>query len=131
MKNMKKFEEAKRVAETSTKLVESKNREIKVIQESVNRKKVLAELLSPLNKAKASVMADLLEGVQTNKLRSVYDKYLPAVLNETKPVSKGSSDSKAVLTETKRAMTGDKTAKPSVQYDTDNVVAIKRLAGLK
>ena len=125
------LEEAKRVAETSTKLVESKNREIKVIQESVNRKKVLAELLSPLNKAKASVMADLLEGVQTNKLRSVYDKYLPAVLNETKPVSKGSSDSKAVLTETKRAMTGDKTAKPSVQYDTDNVVAIKRLAGLK
>ena len=121
--------EAKRVATTSTKLVESKDREIKVIQESVNRKKVLAELLSPLNKAKASVMADLLEGVQTNKLRSVYDKYLPAVLNETKPVAKDNSSK--VLTETKRAMTGDKTARPAVQYDTDNVVEIKRLAGLK
>jgi len=122
------LEEAKRVAATSKKLVESKDREMKNIQETVNRKQVLAELLGPLNKDKASVMSDLLENVQTGKLRSVYDKYLPAVLNETKSASKPQA---RVLSESRTAMTGDKTAKPSVQYDTDNVVDIKRLAGLK
>ncbi len=120
------LEEAKRVATTSTKLVESKNREIKVIQENVNRKKVLAELLSPLNKDKASVMSDLLESVQTDKLRSVYEKYLPAVLTE----SKSTKPQAKMINETRVAVTGDKSAKPSVQYDTDNVVEIKRLAGL-
>ncbi len=122
------LEEAKRAVAESKKLVESKNREVKVIQESAQRKQVMAELLGPLSKDRASVMSDLLEGVQTAKLRSVYDKYLPSVLNETK----SSAPAKAkVLTEGRKAMTGDKTANPAVQYDTDNVVAIKRLAGLK
>lgn len=121
------LEEAKRVAEKSTKLVEAKNHEIKVIQESAQRGKVLAELLSPLSKAKASVMADLLENTRTDKLRTVYEKYLPAVLNESKP----SGAKVQQLTESRKAVTGDKSAKPSVQYDTDNVVEIKRLAGLK
>ena len=120
--------EAKRVADESKKLVESKNREIKVIQESVNRKKVLAELLTPLNKDKAAIMSELLEGVQTNKLKSVYDKYLPSVLNESKSAA---APKAKVLSESRVAVTGDKSAKPSVQYDTDNVVEIKRLAGLK
>lgn len=122
------LEEAKRVVSESKMLVESKDREIKVIQEHVNRKKVLAELLSPLNKDKAAIMSDLLENVQTNKLRSVYDKYLPSVLNESKPAA---APKAKVLTESRVAVTGDKSAKPSVQYDTDNVVEIKRLAGLK
>ena len=73
-------------------------------------------------------MSDLLESVQTNKLRSVYDKYLPAVLNEKKV---SPAQSAKVLTEGRKTVTGDKTAKPNVQYDTDNVVDIKRLAGLK
>jgi hypothetical protein len=73
-------------------------------------------------------MSDLLENVQTDKLRTVYDKYLPAVLNEKKEVS---APKAKTLTESRSEVTGDKTAKPTVQYDTDNVVAIKRLAGLK
>lgn len=122
------LEEAKVTAIKASKLVESKDREIKIIQETTQRKQVIAELLSPLNKDKASVMSELLESVQTNKLRSVYEKYLPAVLNETK----SSDASKAkVLTENRKVVSGDKTAKPSVQYDTDNVIEIKRLAGLK
>ena len=122
------LEEAKRVANKSAQLVESKNRELKVIQESATRKQVLADLLGPLNKEKASVMSDLLESVQTNKLRSVYDKYLPAVLNNTKSTPEPKAK---VLSESRTAVTGDKSAKPSVQYDTDNVVEIRRLAGLK
>lgn len=122
------LEEAKSTVAKASKLVESKDREIKVIQETVSRKQVLAELLGPLNKDKASVMSDLLESVQTNKLRSVYDKYLPAVLNNSKSVQTPKAN---VLTEGRVAMTGDKTAKPIVDNNSDNVVDIKRLAGLK
>lgn len=124
----KQLEEAKLVASKAVKLVESKDQEIKVIQENVTRKQVLAELLSPLNKDKASVMSDLLENVQTSKLRSVYDKYLPAVLNNS---SAQPARKTAVLSEGRVAITGDKTAKTVVEETSDNVVAIKRLAGLK
>lgn len=122
------LEEAKATVTKASKLVESKDREMKVIQESVERKKVIAELLSPLSKDRASVMSDLLESVQTNKLRSVYDKYLPSVLNNTKSTD---APKAKMLSESRKEVSGDKTAKPSVQYDTDNVIEIKRLAGLK
>jgi hypothetical protein len=122
------LEEAKKVATKAVKLVESKDQQMKVIQENVQRKQVLAELLGPLNKDKASVMSDLLENVQTSKLKTVYEKYLPAVLNNSKPAQPAQGK---VLTEGRKEVTGDKTAKPSVQSDTDNVVEIKRLAGLK
>lgn len=122
------LEEAKAIVTKASKLVESKDREVKEIQESAKRKQVIAELLKPLSNEKASVMSDLLENVQTDKLRSVYDKYLPAVLNEKKAAP---AQPAKVLTESRVEVTGDKTAKPTVQYDADNVVAIKRLAGLK
>ena len=122
------LEEAKTVATKASTLVESKNREIKVIQENVKRKQVLAELLGPLNKDKASVMSDLLESVQTDRLRTVYEKYLPSVLNNS---TKTQTPKANVLTEGRVAMTGDKTAKPVVDTNSDNVSDIKRLAGLK
>jgi len=122
------LEEAKSTATTASKLVESKDREMRVIQESAERKQVIAELLNPLSKDRASVMSDLLENVQTNKLRSVYDKYLPSVLSNAKSTD---APKAKVLVESRKEVSGDKTAKPSVQYDTDNVIEIKRLAGLK
>jgi len=122
------LEEAKVIVTKASKLVESKDREMKVIQETVERKKVIAELLNPLSKDRASVMSELLENVQTNKLRSVYDKYLPSVLNNAKSTD---APKAKVLTESRKEVSGDKTAKPSVQYDTDNVIEIKRLAVLK
>ena len=122
------LEEAKVTVTKASKLVESKDREMKVIQESVERKQVIAELLKPLSKDRASVMSDLLESVQTNKLRSVYDKYLPSVLNNAKSTD---APKAKMLSESRKEVSGDKTAKPSVQYDTDNVIEIKRLAGLK
>ena len=122
--------EAKSVAEKASKLVESKDRELKVLTESTKRQEVLAELLGPLGKEKSAVMRDLLESVQTDKLRSAYDKYLPAVLNSSKTTvaPKGTK----VLSESRTEVTGDKTAKTTVQVETtDNVVEIRRLAGLK
>jgi hypothetical protein len=121
--------EARHVADEKSVLVESKEREIKIIRESAERKETFAKLLKPLNKEKASVMSELLESVQTDKLQSAFDKYLPAVLNNssTKPVA----ESAVVLTESRSVATGDKTAKNVENYVGTNVVELKRLAGLK
>jgi hypothetical protein len=122
------LDEAKKTASKTATLVESKDREVKLLKESVERKTVLADLLKPLNKEKASVMSDLLENVQTSKLRSVYEKYLPAVLDNKQPAQAPKAN---VLVEGRKAMTGDKTAKPVVESNSDNVIEIRRLAGLK
>jgi hypothetical protein len=111
------------------KLVESKEREVRIIKESNIREKTMTELLSTLNEEKATVMQDLLESVQTGKLQATFDKYLPAVLN-TGAVKKAQ---KASLTESKMIseVTGDKAAKQEVDMEQrDNVIDIKRLAGL-
>jgi len=110
------------------KLVETKEREVRIIKESNQREKMMSELLAPLNNEKAKVMKDLLESVQTPKLQATFDKYLPAVLNSG-AVNK---TTKSVLSESIKEVTGDKSAKKQeVDMDQrDNVIDIKRLAGL-
>lgn len=121
--------EAKQAAEQAAMIVESKEKEIKVIKESTERKEILANLLKPLNKEKATVMSELLESVQTAKLQSAYDKYLPAVLNNT---AQHAAKPKAMLAEGRVEVTGDKSANmPAVEENANNVFEIKRLAGLK
>ena len=114
----------------ATKLVESKDREVRIIKESTHREKTMEELLSTLNDEKSSVMRSLLESVQTPKLKNAFDKYLPAVLN-TGSTQKAQ---KASLTESVIAeATGNKTAQRPIEIDTyekDNVIDLKRLAGL-
>jgi hypothetical protein len=114
------------------KLVESKDREVRIIKESTQREKEMEKLLSPLNKEKADVMKALLESVQTPKLKSAFDKYLPAVLNTG--IEK--SGAKTALTESVvKEVTGDKeTAKKKIEEDPsveNNLIDFKRLAGLK
>lgn len=130
-----KLAEAMNAINNSKKLVESKEREVRIIKETVERKKVLDELLSTLNKEKSEVMGSLLESVQTTKLKSAFDKYLPAVL--TTSLSNGSAKKadKPTLTESKVVVevTGNKSAKVEVKEEfegRDNVIDIKRLAGL-
>jgi len=119
-----------RLSETS-KLVESKDREVRIIKESTQRERELGKLLGTLNAEKASVMKTLLESVQTPKLSAAFDKYLPAVLNNG---STQSSSMKKTLNESVIGeATGNKTAKKIEEidsHDTDNVIDIKRLAGL-
>ena len=122
--SIKKMEETKQ-------LVESKEREVRIIKESNLREKTMAELLAPLNEEKAQVMKNLLESVQTPKLKATFDKYLPAVLNtgsEKKVVAKQSLTESAMISE----VTGDKSAKKEVEAEegSDNLIAFKRLAGL-
>ena len=115
-------------AETKAALVESKDREIRVIKESQQRQQTLGELLKPLNKDKQTVMVSLLENVQTDKLKSAFEKYLPAVLNNS---AAPKAEKPAMLAESRVEVTGDKSAKVSAENNDSNVVEIKRLAGLK
>lgn len=119
-------EAANKIAKAE-KLVETRDREVRIIKESTQREKELEKLLAPLNKEKAQVMKSLLESVQTSKLKVAFDKYLPAVINT------GSEKlAKAILTEGVVEVTGNKTAKASVEVERDqnNVIDLKRLAGL-
>ncbi len=120
------LQEAVQAAEEVKTLVESKNREIKMIKESSERKERMESLLKPLNKEKAAIMSQLLENVQTDRLQTAYEKYLPAVLNNGT-----AKTGKTVIAESRTEVTGDKTAKVSASGSDDNVIEIKRLAGLK
>jgi uncharacterized protein YgiM (DUF1202 family) len=129
-----KLSEAVQTVQRKNALVESKEREVRIIKESTDRKDKLAEMLKPLNNEKAAVMRDLLESVQTERLQSAYEKYLPAVMNNYSAKTTVAPKA-AVLTESRAVVTGDKSAKTAVESKTtesyDNVVEIKRLAGLK
>jgi len=104
-------------------LVESKEREIRIIRESNQRESAMEELLAPLNQEKAGVMRNLLESVQTARLSSAFEKYLPAVLADR------SVKTSKVITETVSVATGDKSARVQDE-DRSNVIDLKRLAGL-
>ena len=109
------------------KLIETKEREVRIIKESNVRQKTMDELLGTLNEEKASIMRDLLESVQTPRLQVAFDKYLPAVLNN---INEKKENKKPVLSEGKE-VTGDKTAIKQVEVEPrDNVIDIRRLAGL-
>ena len=116
--------EATRIAEDTKVIVESKEREIRMIKENNERQNTLEELLAPLNQEKREIMSNLLESVQTARLKNAFEKYLPAVLAEGK-----SAKAKSVITESHVAVTGDKNVK-AVEEDRSNVIDIKRLAGL-
>ena len=121
--------ESAKAAEEVKQIVESKEREIRVIKESAERKEVMNQLLGTLNKEKQTVMRDLLENVQTDKLKSAFDKYLPAVLTNGMPAKEKAT----VLAESRVEVTGDKTAAKgaSNQNVDSNVFELRRLAGLK
>ena len=116
--------EATRIVKEAKTLAESKEREVQMIKESNVRANVMEELLAPLNEEKREVMKNLLESVQTSRLKNAYEKYLPAVLANTTPKAK------KVISESVREVTGDKTVPAAPVEDRSNVIDIKRLAGL-
>ena len=116
--------EATRIAEEKAVVVESKEREIRMIRENNQRANTMEELLAPLNEDKREIMKNLLESVQTSRLKNAYEKYLPAVLNNV------AANSRKVIAESVKEVTGDKVVPPAFQEDRSNVIDIKRLAGL-
>lgn len=123
----KQLAEAKTFAVKAKRLAESQMAKNRQLVESVKRKDVLTELTAPLSKDQKEIMSDLLESVQTDRLRTSFDKYLPAVIDGKTPTKK------AVLTES-REVTGNRDNKShtnvSRQADDYNVIEIRRLAGL-
>lgn len=120
------LDEAKKINHDARVLVENKERELRIIKESNLRESTLEELLAPLNTEKRRVMRDLLESVQTSRLKNAFEKYLPAVLEDR------SRKTQKTLVESVSVATGDKTVRETPQEDTsiDNVIELKRLAGL-
>jgi len=119
------LEEAARVVADTQSLVENRNRELRIIKESSQRKEVMSELLGPLTGDKREVMSSLLESVHTEKLRTAFDKYISSVMN-------GATPAKKVLSEGKE-ITGDKAQAQqfSSEEKTAEIFDIRRLAGLK
>jgi len=114
--------EAKAETDAKAKLIESKELEIKRIAETSQRQKALSELLSPLSSKQREIMSELLESVQTSKLPSAFEKYLPTVIN-----NEGASVKKQLTESTE--VTGNRETK-TTKADDSNVLDIRRLAGL-
>jgi hypothetical protein len=122
----KQLTEAKKAVEEKKMLAEAKESEIKRMTNAAQRKEVINELTAPLNRDQKEIMIDLLESVQTAKLKTQFDKYLPAVIDGKTP------EKKATLTEG-TAHTGNREeikSHDNASIDS-NVVDIRRLAGLK
>jgi len=120
------LEEAAKIVADTQKLVESREAQLRTAKDTMARKEVMSELLNPLSGDKKVVMRELLESVQTDKLRNAYDKYIPSVMNG------GNTPVKKALTEGKE-ITGDKNQAQqfSSEEKTAEIFDIRRLAGLK
>jgi len=115
-----KLKDAEKSIEEKKAVIESKEQEIARAKDLMERKETMGELLKPLSKEKADVMSQLLESVQTGKLKSAYDKYLPAVMDD-KPVAQA----KKIISESK----GDKADVRQTRDDAD-LTSIRKLAGI-
>ena len=127
----KAIEEANAKVKEVQAVAEEKDGEIAKIKDAAERTNVMHELTSPLSKDQREIMNDLLESVQTNKLQSAFDKYLPAVIDGKTPAKQ-----KATLTEDEaKEITGNKETTTNVSSVStevaSNIVDIRRLAGLK
>lgn len=116
--------EANQAREDALKLAESKERELRIQKDLMERANVMSELLAPLSADKKGIMRELLESVETKKLANAFDKYLPAVMEGGTRKPKAS----AVLTEAAE-VTGDREVRKS-EVGLDNIVDIRKLAGL-
>ena len=106
----------------------------KVLEDRMDRQKVMESILAPLGKEKRGVMVDLLETVKTTNLKTAFKKYLPAVLNEGVSKETIQSLNEGKVTE----HTGDRgeeqmvsSTPESQSSDANNIIQLKKLAGLK
>ena len=111
-----KLKDAEKAIEEKQAVIESKNAESKRQADLMERKEKMAEMLKPLGKEKSEVMSQLLESVQTAKLQSSFDKYLPHVMAD-KAVGTG----KQVISES----SGDR-----AQREDADLTNIRKLAGI-
>ena len=121
----KQLAEAKNAIKEKEVLAESKDAEIAKMADSAKRNQIVAELTGPLSKDQKEIMIDLLESVKTDRLKSAFDKYLPAVIDGKTP------EKKAIITEGKEVTGNREETHDSDNARQSNVIDIQRLAGLK
>jgi hypothetical protein len=109
----------------ATKILESKEAQVKALMESQERQEVISELIAPLANGQKAIMIELLESVQTVKLRTSFDKYLPAVIAGQAPQKK-----KALL-EAKEVTGNKETNSVGSSEHESNIYNMRRLAGIK
>lgn len=121
--------------ETAGKLVESKDQalaqaqsKIRIAEDAVKRQSVMQELVAPLGKEKRGIMEDLLKTTKTDSLRESFNKYLPAVLNETKVPTKGKILISESTASQKTEVTGNKTS--SDDSAPADIISLRKLAGI-
>ena len=74
-------------------------------------------------------MNELLESVQTSDLKKQFNKYLPAVLNESAPAE----SNKTIVTESadsRTEVTGNRETPAEPSSEAGEIVELKKLAGL-
>jgi len=125
--DMKELElaQAKNAVAEAKLIAESKEMEVKTLMESKQRQEIMGELLAPLANSQKAIMTELLESVQTTKLRSSFDKYLPAVIAGEAPQKK-----KQALVEAKEVTGNKETNSVSSSKEDRNIFDMRRLAGL-
>jgi hypothetical protein len=117
---------AARNAVAEAKLIaESKQAEVKALMESKERQEIMSELVAPLANSQKAIMSELLESVHTGKLRSSFDKYLPAVIAGEAP------QKKKALVEAKEVTGNKETHSVGSSEHENNIFNMRRLAGIK
>lgn len=117
---------------TKAKLVESAQTKLRMSQDLAHRKEIMNEMMAPLNRDQRAVISELLESVDTKNLRSAFNKYLPAVLNEQTDKSKVRQNRPLNETARRVTKTGDKGTAQLNESDESiiDLASIKKLAGL-
>ena len=105
-------------------VMESKEKEVKILKESQERQVILSELVAPLAPQQKAIMKELLESVQTTKLKTSFEKYLPSVIAGDAPKKK------QALVEAKEVTGNKETNSVSSSKEDANIVDIRRLAGI-
>jgi len=123
----KQLAEAKAFAVKAKRVVEAQEVAKKQLIETAKRKEIMHSLIAPLGNQQQDIMKDLLETVQTNRLQSQFEKYLPTVIEGDAP----EKAKKAKLTEGTEVTGNRETVQTSKSVDDSNVIDIKRLAGIK
>jgi len=123
-----KLSEATKVVASKDDEISKAHTKIRIAEDAVKRQGIMQELVAPLGKEKREIMEDLLKTTRTDSLREAYNKYLPAVLNETTAKPAG----KAVISEStisqKTAVTGNKTS--SEESAGADIISLRKLAGI-
>jgi len=109
--------------------IEATQTKLRIAEDKNIREKTLVELTSALSKDKRRVMNELLESVQTSDLKKQFNKYLPAVLNESAPAE----SNKTIVTEStdsRTEVTGNRETPAEPSSEAGEIVELKKLAGL-